>query len=398
MSPASFARFKAWRVLLGAQILLVCFLTLRPAQGVDTTALAIENAAADFVRNFMLFFPLGASLALCGLDLRRCVLVSLAFCTGIEFCQGFIPGRFSDLLDIASNTLGASTGALLWHRRFAVRRAPGWVPAVAATAAAVCVTAIGVLMHPSLPTERRWRGDWTPQHAERYRGQILAATLGSRVLRPWRATAPEDLRRALATSIDLNIKMIVGPATPRRATLLNMYDEVDLDIMDLSVDGDDLVFRLRPRAADLLLDQPVVRWRRLFRGVTVGDTITLQIRRRGSAICATIRDAESCTGPRVRDGWMLVVSARSLSPKVATLVGWGFLAALALPVGLLSGSIVASALGGLVLALGMATMPPVVGLEALSVADWVAVALGVGAGAVLRRRPALRYGPERDPD
>jgi VanZ family protein len=368
-----------------AYVSVVCWLTLRPYPWVSDTGVTATNAASDFFRNTLLLFPFGVALALAGVSTRRVALAALTLAVGIESIQGFIPGRFSTISDAFANALGAGVGAWLWHRRSALRHPPPAASLAGGAAPMIACLAMAFFVHPVFPTDRTWRADWTPDLATRYRGRVSAAHLGTYFLKPGAVVVPADVIPTLAGPVDLSATVVVGRTPTRRAVVIRLYDDARRDLMDLSFENQDVIFRIRSRAAALLFDPPALRWRDILAGLRAGDTLRLEIQRRGRRTCLIAQGQERCAAWRVRDGWMLLASERSISPRTATVVGWTFIAALAIPVGLLAGSLVSGTVGFLSLVVAMVALPRVLMLAPLTAADWVAVACGTVAGIVLRR-------------
>ena len=85
------------------------------------------DTAPDVAENVLLFLPLGFAMAgyfthrgLTTLAaLTAVLLLSLSVSYSIEVLQTFMPGRFTSLMDVLSNTAGAGLGVLChwaWHR------------------------------------------------------------------------------------------------------------------------------------------------------------------------------------------------------------------------------------------------------------------------------------------
>ena len=85
------------------------------------------DTTPDVVENVLLFLPLGFAMA--GYFTHRGIttlaaitgvlLLSLSVSYSIEVLQLFMPGRFTSLTDVLSNTVGAGLGVLChsaWHR------------------------------------------------------------------------------------------------------------------------------------------------------------------------------------------------------------------------------------------------------------------------------------------
>jgi hypothetical protein len=376
---------------LVAFLAIVLFLTLTPRWSAGDSAGLIENASADFVRNVLLLVPLGVALAMIGLPMRHAFLAGLGLATSIEFIQGFVPGRFSDLTDVATNALGATAGAWLWHHRQGVERPPRWVTAAAVAAVLSAPILVSVLLRPSLPSDRVWRGDWTPDQWTRYKGRVRVATVGGHPLMPSRAIEASSFIPPLVSTVDIGLTVAAGPAPRQRVVIVRIYDDASRELMDVSIEGTDILFRIRARAMALRFQQPAMRWRDAFAAVRQADTVLMVIRRDGAETCLTVNARQQCLTQRLRDGWMILAPEKSIPATRTAAVGWVFLAALVFPVGLLTSGIRGGAVAAGLLAIGMLSLPPLVNLGPPTPADWLAMAGGGATGAVFRRALALTY-------
>lgn len=107
--------------------------------------------------NIALFFPLGACLVVMGQNSHHVrfgrggtILLAMALSLGIETTQYVFSLGFSDVDDVAFNTLGASLGAFLVSRKSAKAqlravRAIGWMAALGLGALAAAIVA-GVIV------------------------------------------------------------------------------------------------------------------------------------------------------------------------------------------------------------------------------------------------------------
>lgn len=139
-------RFPSWLPLM-AYLALVVVSSLHPFSGWASPARwSLEFITAplppfitrtDLATNFLVYLPLGYLLALRLSQPRRrgravllTTITGLALSLGLESLQQLIPGRIASNLDIALNTVGTLTGALLTlhHSRLlrASRRARRW--------------------------------------------------------------------------------------------------------------------------------------------------------------------------------------------------------------------------------------------------------------------------------
>src|SRR3954466_465598 len=63
--------------------------------------------------NVLLFAPLGLGLVLCGFSANRTFLLVMGISIGVEVAQLAIPGRYSNIGDVLTNTIGGVLGFLI---------------------------------------------------------------------------------------------------------------------------------------------------------------------------------------------------------------------------------------------------------------------------------------------
>ncbi|MEE8370545.1 MAG: VanZ family protein [Sphingomonadales bacterium] len=102
--------------VLGVAVLLL--ISLLPKEVLD-----LEHPFSDKVLHFLAYLAVTLPGALAASSPKRMVLVGLGMVVLgliIEVLQGYIPGRYPELLDGLANLLGVLTGAgiaYLWRRR-----------------------------------------------------------------------------------------------------------------------------------------------------------------------------------------------------------------------------------------------------------------------------------------
>ena len=108
------------RVALAASLLLVLGVTLTPASGSNSVALAPwatqQLNPVNVVGNVALFALPSALLWFLGWPLRYTVVAGFLLSLGIELLQLAVPGRTTATADVICNTLGAAAGWLLARR------------------------------------------------------------------------------------------------------------------------------------------------------------------------------------------------------------------------------------------------------------------------------------------
>lgn len=374
-------------------LLVVLVATLSPASAPDTPYRFWAPAGlADIIRNVVLFVPFGAALAWRGLPPRRVALWSFLLTLFVETSQLVLSGRDASLFDVASNTLGGLLGAaLVAGYRWAPRAAAPWASVAAAVSGATLLLTAW-LMAPSLPGDAAWYGQWTPNlgHFEWYRGHVRAATLGGVPLPGYQLRNTAQIRGLLLDSAELRVVFTAGAPTSDLAPLVSIFDGAQREIMLLAVDGRDVVFRLRPRAARVALESPLLRWPG-GHAWAAGDTVDLRLRPAGPGWCLASRGLESCQPLLLRDGWMVYVAADFPPYGLHDVIAAVWLALVALPVGLLlrgRGPAIA-ALG--LLGLAVVAAPPLGGLGVAGWFEWGALLAGLATGWLLRWMARRHY-------
>ena len=103
-------------------VVAVLVATITPAgRGLSPFSFAFDlerRSASDAILNFLLFLPLGLTLAWGGRSAIAAGLFGFLLASIIEIAQTFLPGREPALSDIVFNALGAAGGALImrWRR------------------------------------------------------------------------------------------------------------------------------------------------------------------------------------------------------------------------------------------------------------------------------------------
>jgi len=316
----------------------VLTLTLLPGSGKEAVprglcVLCGTFGLADFLRNVLLFTPLGLLVGR-RLGVARTALLAAAFSGGIEVAQSVIPGRSPALGDVIANTTGGAMGGLLarrasWLRRLAA--APtAWERAALTTLAGALLALPALLHRPAYPEGRTYYFQWTADlgpRMEAYRGTLLEARVaGDPAPQGPVAETGSWLRPALEQGLDLELRLVAGPAPVRVAPLFSIYDDLEREVVLVGARGDDLVVRWRDVAERLRLDGVEPVWPGALRGLAPGDTFAVRVEQAERALCLRVAGRQrGGAAPGVEAGWAALM-APGFVPWLRTVVGGLWLA------------------------------------------------------------------------
>jgi hypothetical protein len=330
------------RILAGVYLALLLLAvlwpqSLEPLAGGEGSLILSERWLADAVRNVVLFIPLGVALAFSGRSHRSgqsrrrprlwaAVAVGFTLSLGIEVAQLGIPGRTASPLDLLSNTLGAGAGFLLAGLRSSLgdtdpRRARR-LSLSAAAVSGVALIATSWLLASSFPASAYY-GGWTPElpgfaDYSASGGRVLEARVGGTEIV---SSGPDPnsaaLRRALVAGEPIVVRALAGPAPAILAPLVTIADDLPRQILFLGIEGQDLVYGHRSRAAAWRLHDPWIVVPHALRGVAPGETFSLRIERSPRASQLRVgEDAIHSLEMRAARAWALFIPARALPPVV----------------------------------------------------------------------------------
>lgn len=409
MSPRSPAgRIPGLAIRIGVGILwaaVVLTLTLVPVPVGDELSsggvciLCGSYGLADFLRNMLLFLPLGL-LAGARIGWARSAVLAVILSGGIEVTQILIPGRYPSLGDIVANTTGGALGAILagrlGHVGRVIRSPTRAQTAVAIAVSALLVSAPAVLHRPAPPEGVVYYFQWTAElgrQLDPYGGSLLEARVDgtSAAQGPVPGTA-DWLRPALSDGLEVELRMVVGPEPERLAPIFSIYDELEREVLLIGARGVDLVVRRRDVGSALTLDGADPVWWGAFAGVERGDTVRVAVRQRGADLCAEVDGRSRCDiAVGVGSGWTALMSpVLSRRLRLAMAVAW--LSTL----GALAGAFTLTASRATAVGVGLALLGGAIGWLApfLTVYPLPLLALPAGAlggwlasGLVRRRAP-----------
>jgi VanZ family protein len=380
--------------------------TLVPDRSIPAEALARASRRpwllADFVRNVILFAPLGASLAWSGVSARRALLAGALLSAFIELTQIAIPSRDPSVSDFIANVGGVALALAL------IRTAPGWLrptpvqaralEAAAGAAAVLALAGTGFLIAPA-PTTAIFYGHRTPSslaHLAPYGGSVRDASIDGIEIPHGEIPDSDALRARLRGDYGLRVDATAGPAPDRLAAFVLITDANQEEILLLGPDRDDLVYHYRGRGQRVGLEPLRVRLSHALAGIGPGAPLALGVSRARGDLCIAVNGAAECgRGPTEGDGWQLVVPDwRTLAPAHA-LFETGWLAALFAPLGFWARRNAATAVAWAASAAALALVPTMLSLRPTPLAQFASAGLGAGLGIAARAALAAHAARER---
>lgn len=366
-----------------------------------------DYGVVDVFLNTLLFIPFGLGLRLMGGSRRQSQVALMVTSLCIELLQlKIVAGRDASLSDFITNSLGGGLGIWIadhWtgfvfpsaalSRMLRIPAALAWV---------VVWTASAWLVEPSM-TRKPWFGQLAAQDVllDNFRGELLTGTVNGVVLPSARLEGRDSAAiydRFVAGSVTVGATVIAGPPTSFPAPIVSIFDRAHSEIMVLGQDGEDLIFRLRLRAADYELHEPELR----LPGVLSREGDTLRV---GGGLHAgqLYLRATSARLDRSRVaalspswGWMFVLPWHyAMGPEGRFLTAL-WVAGLLLPVafwasrGLRRSPEASGEIGFLILivGLGLGLVPLVAGLPPVHWSEWLSAGGGLACGWWLGRRSA----------
>ena len=383
------------RVALAVVVGGILAVTLLPASG-EATPMWCEacgergvGGVAHVLVNIILFAPFGALLALAGVRRRWNWLSGGLLSSLIECAQLFIPGRFASIDDVLWNTTGTIVGSLMpiavlgWLRRSAH---PATAAALAPAGAVVlAVAATGWLLRPRFPRDIDYYVQWAPVlgDVETYRGRVLRAELGSVAVPSGRLLDTPRVRSLLIAGAPLRVQVVAGPPVRNLATVFGVNDGVR-DVVLFGLDRNDFVLRYLTRAYAWGLEQGDLRLRGAAHTLAQGATLNLAMWRKRGQLCLRFNARRTChLGFTPGRGWAFLIPPDGFPEWLHRLMDLSWIGGLLFLVGFVSrGDRNALLVGGGVSLLGLAVLPPLVGLLNTPPLEFLAAVAGQTAGAV----------------
>jgi VanZ family protein len=399
----------------------IAFATLLPeptsAVGSIFCLLCGPLGGVSSILNVFLFIPLGIGLAFSGLPAKRALLCICALSLLIETAQFFvIPGRYSNIGDVITNSLGGVLGFAIGRYARALLHPP---PRVALTLA-LCWSTVWLAIQtisafgfsPAFPRSQYY-GQIAPRlgNFEQFRGAVVRASVGDV---PMPDTLFQDSHRVqelLLRGAIVTTTVVPARLTSGIAPIVRIADAREREIVLLAQNAEDLVFGVRTGAAVLRLRAPLFALPDVLSAMPPGDreltTDTLTVSARYSTrevwIKAQTRTSHDNRIPLTASlGWTMLMPFQwfleGTRTEVAVSAIWT--ACLLLPIGYWVGGVArfrgahngpAVALTAvpivlMLLYLGLVAVPHAFGVTGAPLRDWLAALAGILLGSALASR------------
>ena len=413
-----FARL-GWAIAAAA-LLVICIATLTPSTpGIIRGANALTRARwtadallADFLRNIVLFVPLGLGLRLAGVRTRQAILAGALVSLGVELLQAtVVHGRDASVLDWLSNSLGTVVGAMLGTYGAALLAPPprraAWL-SVAWLACWLASLLLGAWGLRPAPTFARYWGERTPRigsYAD-YRGELSSVRLNDVEVPSAPLLNDASVRQSLRAG-RVRIAAVVRPGPEPYsglAPIVRVADEASREILVLAESRRGLVLKVRLRASTAGLETPGVVLPGAFPvhtaegdGFAAAESVFAQLEDGRVRLAALGQFGTRRTEVALRPSfvWSFVVPWEYNLGSAAGFLGAVWLAALLLPVGYYGAAVERRsyrlgllALTVVALAFGVEVVPLLFSLPRASPAEWLAAIAGLALGYASGRRRA----------
>jgi hypothetical protein len=303
--------------------------------------------------------------------------------------RAILQKEFDAYFLLASSRAGAlkPTGGATFGSSTETLAAPSLMPVNAWTHVALTYdgAVLALYLNGRLVTRRlRW-----------YPGRVLSAELDGVAISSGMIGESPRLRTSLLAGAPVRVRAVASAPVPTRAPLVNLLDASRNEIFLLAADGDDVLFRLRTRAAAVELDSPVLTVSGVMRGLRPGDPLALTVSRNGRTYCVQVNARSKCLGGfTLGVGWTFFLDSQVPAgwPHAVLNVLW--IGLLLFPFGFWLRRRWESLLAGLVLATGV-LVPCTVGTLNASPAEIGAAVVAIAAGWLCSRLLAgSNLGPE----
>jgi Concanavalin A-like lectin/glucanases superfamily/VanZ like family len=241
-------------------------------------------------------------------------------------------------------------------------------------------------------------GRLTMRRIRWYPGRVLTAAVDGLTIPAGISAESWQLRTQLLSGAPVRIRAVAAAPVPTETPLVTLHDAVRNELLLVATEGDDVLFRLRTRAAAAELDSPALRARGIMRGLGPGDILAMTVSRAGRTYCVGVNERSMCgLGFTLGMGWSFFAYSQVAAGWPHTALNAVWMAALLFPFGFWLRPRRESLLGALVLAAG-AMLPCTLGNLSASTPEIGAAAVGILAGWTAARwtagtKPQSEAGP-----
>jgi hypothetical protein len=381
----------SWRLsALAAGVVLVLVPTLAPGPGSVTTPpwclICGERGGSDAIANTILFVPLGIALGFQQWKTIPSILFAFAITLLIETAQLLvIPGRDAGIGDLLFNTTGAAFGLIMVRTAIRVAPHPATRRVLQVTSGAIFGTVViltGWLFQPDLEADS-YRSQWTQWRSRRdvYEGAVHSVHLGYRELPDGRVEDAGFVRAALTEGQPVVIQGTVGEPPRGFGAIFTLRGQRNRDIWTAGQRGNALIIHYRPRAADFRLQEPDLEISMAMVTLAAGTPFTLSVARDWPGFHVELNEETYRIAFAARDGWRLFVYPIGVPRSSRWVLGYLWLAALAFPIGFWTDRNWKSVIGISFLVAGIAGASVMRLIAPPGLADFLAIAVGIFAGA-----------------
>lgn len=384
---------------------IIAVLTITPSASApaELGALCIicgSRGLADLVLNVILFLPLGASLARLSWTTRKVLIACVLASAFIEFLQLALPGRTPSVRDVVANGLGGWLGAWVLVHAASWTRPSIWARNAFIALVLFALTTVastGWLLSTAPRGNRSLYGQWDPQFATmaHWGGQVHSVLSNGDTI-PSRRLPPKASQSTPITG-PITITATLGDLPPSLAPIFGIADDTGDHLLLIGQDFDDVVVRIRRRAALLRLNSPEVRFTDALAGFGPDRSLELEVYGLEHPVpCVVVNGTGTCSAkPSAGRAWALFLYRSHWSPVAVMALDTLLMLLLAFPVGFLSLAVPRRlAVGGIIaLLVGIPIAAAASGLTVPTFFEVVGLALGLSAGALLAKRVTLPHAP-----
>jgi glycopeptide antibiotics resistance protein len=228
-------------------------------------------------------------------------------------------------------------------------------------------------------------GDLVARRLRWYPGRVQSVTVDDKEIPDGPVTASHELRARLLMGAPVTVRAVSAGRVATMAPLVTIHDRSKNEIFFLAADGEDIVIRLRTRAAAAELDTPAIRATGVLKGIDPAAAMTVTVRRSGGTYCVAVNYETTCgLGHTLGTGWALLAYSQVTWRWPHAVLNALWLTALTFPSGFWFRRRRESLFALLVLVMG-ALVPSTLGVLALPALEASAGLFGFSAGWICSR-------------